>query len=165
MKKLIPIALIFLLAACAKNVNTDAGSWTFHSSTYKATQAYYVLGGLAAYTGNNTPTGSLALWFNHSDTTWPAKAGTYILTNSYPPAPGYAFMQITDSSVCNAWTITGSSTPSITVTSFQDTLIKVNIPPVMVVNINTPPFGSSNVFGKPTGTDSSLVTGTIIQSR
>ena len=166
MKKLIHIALILLLTACATNVSTDAGSWTFHSTTYKATQAYYVLGGLAAYTGNNNPTGSLALWFNQSNVTWPATAGTYILTNSYPPAPGYAFMQITDSSVCNAWTITGSSTPSITVvTSHHDSIATVTIPPVMVVNINTPPFGSSNIFGKPTGTDSSLVAGTIIQTR
>ena len=166
MKKIIPIILIVALAACSKNVSTDAGSWTFHSTTYKATQAYYVLGGLAAYTGDNTPTGSLALWFNRNDTLWPAKAGTYTLTNIYPPSPGYAFLQITDSSLCNAWTISGSSTPSITVVrTHNDSVAIVTIPPVMVVNTNTPPFGGSLAIGKPTGTDSSLVAGTIKQTR
>jgi hypothetical protein len=174
MRKILPIALVIcILASCAKpGASTNGGTWTFHSNTYKATQAYYVLGSLTAYTGTNVPTGSLALWFKAGNTgadtfatTWPPKPGTYILTNSYPPPVGYAFIQLTDSSLFNSYTITGSTTPSITVTTVHDTLVSVNIPPVMVINTNgTPPF-YPQIIGKPTGTDSSLVSGTVIQTQ
>jgi len=178
MKKIIPIALIVILASCAKNISTNGGQWTLNSLTYKATQAYWVQAGLVATTGTGVPTGSLTIWFRDiysldtaSGTSWPPKFPSYILSTSFPPAPGYAFIQLTDSSQYNSYNITGSTTPTITVISSVksagDTLVTVTIPPVMVVNTNgTPPsLNGQRYIGKPTGTDSSLVSGTIIQTQ
>jgi len=150
------------LIACNKNLPADGGSWTLHSTTYKATQAYYIFGGLSAYTGTNIPTGTLQLWFSDSTVTtrWP-KHTSYTLTNSYPPDSGYAFMQITDSSLYNSWMITGSTTPSVTIAPYHDSLITITIPQVMVVNTNTTPVYFPQVIGKPTGTDSTPMFGTI----
>lgn len=171
MKKLMPIIFILALAACSKNVSTNGGSWVFHNQTYHATQAYYILGGLAAYTGANVPTGSLALWFNSpTDTTWPVKVGNYILTKTYPPAPGYVFLQITDTSIRNSYSISGTTTPIVTVDTLSNGFYVVTIPPVEVINTNdsiqiqVPPF-SYIYIGKRSGTDSSLVSGTIIQTK
>jgi hypothetical protein len=164
------IAVICIIASCSKPTTSNvAGTWTFHSTTYSASQAYYILGSLAAYTGTNVPTGSLALWFRNvgdsNVTSWPAQPGSYTLTTSYPPGPGYAFLQLTDSSMFNSYTITGSSTPQIVVDTISKGFMKVSIPAVMLVNTNgTPPF-YPQIIGKPTGTDSSMVSGTIVQTR
>src|SRR5665213_3447956 len=110
MKKTISIAFclsLLAIAACNKsNIDKDGGSWTLHANTYKATQAFYVLGGITAYTGEtNNPSGSLALWFRNageSDSisiSWPPKDASYILTNVYSPAIGFVFFQLTDTSV------------------------------------------------------------------
>jgi hypothetical protein len=172
MKKIMPIIFILTLMACGKNINTNGGSWIFHNQTYKATQAFYVLGGLTAYTGTGVPTGSLALWFRDSagyGTNWPPHLHTYTLCKSYPPDSGQVFMQLTDTSIRNSWVITGNTTPYVTVAPYHDSLITVNIPTVMVVNTNdsiqllVPPF-SYFYIGKPSGTDSSLVSGTVIQT-
>jgi len=169
--------IILAFASCKKPVSPDAGSWVIHSTTYKATQAYYVLGGLVAYTGTGFPTGSLTVWFRDTvgkdldsllHTSWPPRFPSYTLTTSFPPDTGQAYIQLTDSSLYNSYHITGSTTPTITVTFNHDSsLVTVTIPPVMMVNKNTTPNPYNVVpypyVGKLTGTDSAMLTLTTIK--
>jgi len=175
-KTIIATLCIFVLASCSKlNTSTNGGTWTLHSQTYHATQAYYVLGGLVAYTGTGVPTGSFTIWFTdtvHKDydtntkTSWPPRYSTYELGTVYPPIAGKAFIQLTDSSVYESYVITGSTTPNISVAFNKDSsLVTVTIPPVMVKNIRGVSPIDNSTFGKPSGTDSSLVSGTIIQTQ
>jgi len=178
MKKIIPIVLILVITACNKTTDTNGGSWIFHNQTYTATQAYYLLGGLTAYTGTGVPSGSLALWFRDSagqGTNWPPKLHSYTLCQSYPPDSGQVFMQLTDTAVTNSWTYfhnstTGSAMPYVTVAAYHDSLISVNIPTVWVINTNTPVLSQVPPYpyiyiGTPSGKDSSLVSGTIYQTQ
>lgn len=176
MKNLIVIALsiyLLVIASCNKNAPaTNGGTWTLNGNTYKATQAFYVLGGISAYTGeSNVPSGSLSIWFRDNgptdtlQTTWKPKGNHYILTNSFPPAAGYAYMQLTDTSAYNSYVITGSTTPQITVDTTSKGLLTITIPPVMVVNVNGTPVYFPSIIGLPSGMDSSMVTGTVLQTQ
>lgn len=196
MKKIMPILFIIALAACNKNTSTNGGSWIFHNQTYKATQAFYVLGGITAYTGAGTPTGSMTLWFYDSTsnatldslavqyyrttgrdtvyprpfpTNWPPLHQAYALCSSYPPDSGQVFMQITDTAIRNSWVPTGEKTVYVTVAPLSKGLYTFTIPPVEVINNNDTidqlnPLAFIRI-GTRSGTDSSLVSGTIIQTK
>jgi len=183
MKKIVLITIALLALGCysckKSSSNQDlSGSWTLNSITYQGQYASFVRGALFNYTGTNSTTGSLALTFFDgranatpvTDTTVHVTStpmlSSYILTNVYPPDSGYVYMQLTDSSLYNAYYITGSTTPNVSVTKQSNGKYTVVIPPVMVVNKNTtPPTAGGQLYvGKPTGTDSSLVSGTIIQT-
>ena len=158
------VALCLLaIISCKKSSSTaNAGSWTFKSQTYHATFGGYILGALTAYTGDNTPTGSLAFYFPDTVPT----AGSYIVTNDYnnlPPAPGYVYVALTDTSVKNVYVISGSTHPSVTVT-VTGGKATVNLPPVEMYNVNTT-LPNQPPLGHPSHTDSALVTGTIIQTQ
>ena len=172
MKKIMPIVFIIALAACGKNTNTNGGSWVFKNQTYKATQAFYVLGGLAAYTGTGSPTGSMTLWFRDSaglGTNWPPQHRIYSLSNNYPPDSGQAFMQITDTAIRNSWVVTSNKIVYITVDTLSNGFHTITIPPVEVINNNDTidplnPLAFIRIGGR-SGTDSSLLSGTIIQTK
>jgi hypothetical protein len=170
MKNIIAIALsICLLVVTSCNtatVNpTAAGTWTFKSNTYNASQAFYILGALDAYTGNSSPTGSISFYFSD---TFP-RLGSYTVTNSqaFPPAAGQVYVQLTDTSLYNAYVISGSTHPQVTVTVSAANKVTVYLPPVWVTNVNTTPATPNGQLyvGFPSYTDSSLVTGTIIQTK
>ena len=166
MKKIITAIIavsILLITSCQKNSSTtNAGSWTFKSNTYHATFGGYILGALTAYTGDNIPTGSLSFYFHD---TIPV-AGTYTATNDYstiPPLAGNVLVELTDTSLKNVYVISGSTIPNVTVT-VSGGKATITLPPVEVINVNTtlpnlPPVGYH------TKTDSSLVSGTIIQTQ
>jgi hypothetical protein len=184
MKKIVILALIasiLAIASCAKNISTNGGTWTLNNQTYKATQAYFVSGGLTAYTGTGVPTGSLTLFFRDADTiyhgvqtydsifqtSWPPLQHSYILTNSYPPPIGYVCMQLTDSSLYNEYRVTNSATGIVTITVKDSIVTSAIIPAVQVANINTTPavLGGQRYVGAPTGTDISMVAGKIMQTQ
>ena len=167
----ISISLVLLvLASCSKTNNaTSGGSWTFKSQTYSASFCSYVLGSVTASTEGATPAGSLAFYFPD---TVPAP-GTYTVTNtfSYPLtiAPGQVFVQLTDTAVNNYYTISpsvmnGNNIPSVTVTKSSKGFVTITLPPVMMVNVNTT-YPNLPPVGYHTGTDSSMVAGTIIQTQ
>ena len=89
---------------------------------------------------------------------------SYIPTNVFPPDSGYVYIQVTDSSQYVSWKISGSSTPAVTV-SIVGGKYHVTIPPIMLVDTNWTPQYLPSIIGKPTGTDSSLFSGTIIQTQ
>ena len=139
--------------------------WTFKSNTYHATFCSYIYHALTASTETNTPPGSLAFYFPDSV----GITGTYTVTNviqSHYPfkiAPGYVYVQLTDSSQNNFWVISGSTTPQVTLTVSASGLATATLPPVMMVNVNTA-FPNVAPIGALSGTDSSLVSGTIFQT-
>jgi hypothetical protein len=180
MKKIffISILLVLVIASCKKSSSShDAGTWTLNGLTYKGQYGAFVRGSLISYTLDNAITGTISLTFNDGrftgnvDTTFgpqPYHSDTvvsYTLTGTYPPPVGSVYLQLTDSSLYNSYAITGSTTPKVTLELIGGKY-KATVPPVMVVNNNQTPAtlnGPLNV-GAATGTDSSLVSGTLIQT-
>lgn len=159
---LVALSLLAIISCKKSSSTVNAGSWTFKSQTFHATFGGYILGALTAYTGDNTPTGSLAFYFPD---TVPAP-GSYIITNDYsnlPPAPGYVYVALTDTSIKNVYVASGSTLPSVSVT-VSGGKATVNLPPVMMYNVNTT-LPNQPPLGHPSHTDSALVTGTIIQTQ
>ena len=164
MRKILVIMLlsILIVASCKKNtITTNAGTWTFRSTTYHGTSGSYIQGALTAYTGDNTPTGSIAFYF--SDTAPRLASYTVTSNNIVPPAPGQVFIVLTDTAATQSYWPTASTIANVTVTTTAGK-VTVTLPPVMMKNINNIPFFDPQV-GAPTGTDSALVSGTIIQTQ
>lgn len=159
------------LTASTEN-NTPAGSIAFYfydgisNATFNAWAAQY----RATHPGQDTT-------YTRPISTFPPKLGSYKVapilgrigyTTNFSPDSGYVYIQVTDTSVYNYWVVSGSTIPSVTVSrvNTSDTsqhFYTVTLPPVMVVNINNDP--SYPPSGAKTGTDSSLVSGTIIQTQ
>ena len=174
MKKTLFISISFMLiiAACKKNsVSHNAGSWTLNGLNYNGQYGAFERGALMSYTLDNAITGTISLTFNADsftgtvDTTFGPSPKSYTLTGIYPPPKGYVYLQLTDSSLYNSYTITGSTTPQVNLEIINGKY-KATIPPVMVVNTNTTPatLNGQLYVGAATGTDSSLVSGTVIQT-
>jgi len=150
--------------------NTPAGSIAFYfydgpsNATLNALAAQF-----RATTGRDTT-------YPRPTSTYPPKLSSYIVTpilgrvgysTNFSPDSGYVYVQLTDTSVYNYYVVSGSTTPSVTVSrvNTSDTskhFYTVTLPPVMMININNAP--SFPQPGYQTHTDSSLVSGTIIQT-
>jgi hypothetical protein len=185
MKKTYSIAclIIILVTSCHKGNNqTSGGTWSFKSQTYNASFCSFINGALTASTETSNPTGSLAFYFYDStsnatllyllyhgdDSTtrqsfsFPPKLQSYKVTNSFPPDSGYVYVQLTDSAAYNSYQITANSTAVVTVSKAANGFLTVNLPPVEMINVNNDPYSPKSGF--PSYTDSSLVSGKIIQT-
>jgi hypothetical protein len=165
---IVPALIVLIMPSCKKAVDTDGGSWIFKSTTYVSTQTNYLLGRWVANTGTGNPTGSLSFYF------WDTipKAGTYLITggfnNNYGSQPvptGYVYVQLTDSSIYNSYAPTGSVTQSVTVDTNSAGKYTFKLPPIEMVNYNNSYVILGYSTGVPSGTDSSLVSGTIYQTQ
>jgi hypothetical protein len=166
MKNIILTALasIILISSACKKINaTSGGTWSFKSTTYNASFCSYVSGALTASTETATPSGSLAFYFSDS---FPPQLNSYIVTNVFPPSPGYVFVQLTDTSIANSYVVTGSNPVTVTVTKGAKGYVTATLPPVEMYNVNNSvSLGSQITIGYPTHTDSSLVTGKVTQTQ
>lgn len=178
MKKILSIATsICIIAAtysCHKgNSALSGGSWIFKSTTFNASQAFFIEGALSAYTGESTPTGSISFTFfdgtQPGDTsgrnyTYPPKNHSYRLTNTLPLSAGYVYVMLTDTSVNQCYLTTNAANGTIvTVDTSASGKLIVTLPPVYAVNVPSNallPVSISNA-----GSDSSLVSGTIKQTQ
>lgn len=173
---LLIITALVSISSCSKlNTPNSGGSWIFKNQTFTAPFCSYVLGALTASTETNTPSGSIAFYFYDSSSnytvqhhvglarpnfTFPPKLSSYKVSRVFPPDSGYVYIQLTDTAVYNYYQVTANSTTSVTVTI--DTVKKfvtVTLPPTEMINYNN--YGS----GYPSNTDSSLVSGTIMQTQ
>ena len=171
------LVIIAVVSSCSKQNNSNSGgSWIFKSQTFTAPFCSYVLGALTASTETNNPSGSIAFYFYDSTSnsyvqhhlgttrpnfTFPPKLSSYKVTNVFPPDSGYVYIQLTDTAVYNYYQVTPNSNTIVTI-QIKDTATKfltVTLPPTEMINYNN--FGS----GVPSNTDSSLVSGTIIQTQ
>ena len=176
------LALLALLAiaSCNKSANAPnaAGSWVFKNQTYTASFAGNIAVALRASTVASTPSGSLAFYFNdtfskntvlynlslnRTPSNFPPKLSSYKVTSIFPPDSGYVYVQLTDTSAFNAYQPTASANAIVTVTKSAKGLITATLPPIMMRNVyyvNNVPLPVA-----PSNTDSSLVSGTVIQTQ
>ncbi len=153
MKNICLIALclaLVSLAACKKKPDNLGGTWTFGANTYSASFSDYVLGAFVANTGVNNPSGTLALTFDDSiskafyviDTPHtalrpnhtPARPGTFLVTNVYPPDSGYVYVNFSDTSATISYVPSTTSTTAVTVSMVNGRVV-IDIPPVMMRSI------------------------------
>lgn len=172
--------VVIAMASCNKSANAPnaGGTWVFKGQTYTASFASYITGALTASTEGGTPAGSLAFYFNdtfskntvlynlslnRTPSNFPPKLASYRVTNIFPPDSGYVFIQLTDTSAFNAYIPTASANAVVTVTKSAKGLVTATLPPIMLRNL----FYQNNVPlpVAPSNTDSSLVSGTVIQTQ
>jgi hypothetical protein len=150
------IILALLVSACSKTKSPSYGTYTINSQTYDVGFADWVLGYFVGNTVKNAPTGTIALEWGgitgYYVPTLPTN-GTYAVSTVDPPAPGFVYIRVTDTSATRSYVSRERPTGQVTVTiDTGGRNLSVNISNVQMFSDKNP-------------SDSAILNGSFHQSR